>query len=96
MKGELVSLHHGQGLDILWRDTVSCPTEEQYIAMVTQSRCSLERASLYLCVLETGGLLRIAVRLMIACKTTESLENDGYRTCPVLMRSKLISSTEIW
>jgi geranylgeranyl diphosphate synthase type 3 len=26
---ELLNLHRGQGQDILWRDTLQCPTEEQ-------------------------------------------------------------------
>lgn len=55
--GELMSLHRGQGMDILWRDTLRCPTEEEYVDMV--------RA-------KTGGLLRIAVKLMMACATTNT------------------------
>ena len=34
---ELLSLHRGQGLEIFWRDTLQCPTEEEYIAMVSNS-----------------------------------------------------------
>ena len=34
---ELLSLHRGQGLDIFWRDTLQCPTEEEYISMVNNS-----------------------------------------------------------
>lgn len=34
---ELLSLHRGQGLEILWRDSLQCPTEEQYITMVNNS-----------------------------------------------------------
>lgn len=34
---ELLSLHRGQGLEIFWRDTLQCPTEEEYIAMVNNS-----------------------------------------------------------
>lgn len=49
---ELINLHHGQGLEILWRDSLSCPTEEQYVDMVNN---------------KTGGLLRLAVKLMSAC-----------------------------
>ncbi|KAI0262197.1 terpenoid synthase [Gloeopeniophorella convolvens] len=49
---ELLSLHRGQGLDLLWRDSLQCPTEEEYIAMVND---------------KTGGLLRVAVKLMMAC-----------------------------
>ncbi len=48
---ELLNLHRGQGQDILWRDTVQCPTEQQYRAMVVD---------------KTGGLFRLAVGLMQA------------------------------
>ncbi|KAH0829020.1 isoprenoid synthase domain-containing protein [Lanmaoa asiatica] len=51
---ELLSLHRGQGLEIFWRDTLQCPTEEEYISMVNN---------------KTGGLFRIAVKLMMACAT---------------------------
>jgi len=54
---ELLSLHRGQGLEILWRDSLQCPTEEQYIDMVSN---------------KTGGLLRIGIKLMMACSTTNS------------------------
>ncbi|KAJ7895357.1 isoprenoid synthase domain-containing protein [Mycena leptocephala] len=49
---ELLFLHRGQGLDLLWRDSLQCPTEEEYIHMVRD---------------KTAGLLRIAVKLMMAC-----------------------------
>ncbi|KAF5325558.1 hypothetical protein D9619_009682 [Psilocybe cf. subviscida] len=51
---ELLSLHRGQGLEILWRDSLQCPTEEEYIRMVNN---------------KTGGLLRIGIKLMMACST---------------------------
>jgi len=39
---ELLSLHRGQGLEILWRDSLQCPSEEEYISMVNNSRfCSI-------------------------------------------------------
>lgn len=53
--GELLNLHRGQGHDILWRDDVKCPTEEQYLEMVMD---------------KTGGLFRLAVGLMQAFATT--------------------------
>ena len=31
---ELLNLHRGQGQDILWRDNLRCPTEEEYRRMV--------------------------------------------------------------
>jgi len=52
---ELLNLHRGQGLDLLWRDTLTCPSEKEYIAMVNN---------------KTGGLFRLAVRLMMANATT--------------------------
>lgn len=48
---ELLNLHRGQGQDILWRDTVRCPTLEEYETMVLD---------------KTGGLFRLAVGLMQA------------------------------
>ncbi|XP_059982493.1 geranylgeranyl pyrophosphate synthase isoform X2 [Lagenorhynchus albirostris] len=33
---QLLELHQGQGLDIYWRDNYTCPTEEEYKAMVLQ------------------------------------------------------------
>lgn len=47
---EMINLHRGQGLDLLWRDTLQCPTEEEYVEMVRN---------------KTGGLLRIAGGLMM-------------------------------
>lgn len=46
---QLLELHRGQGLDIHWRDTYTCPTEEEYRRMVLQ---------------KTGGLFGLAVGLM--------------------------------
>lgn len=68
---ELLNLHRGQGLDLLWRDSLTCPTEEEYIQMVNNSspfRCSCQRmTSLTRPVsIETGGLFRIAIKLMMA------------------------------
>lgn len=48
---ELLNLHRGQGQDITWRDSLQCPTEEEYFSMVTD---------------KTGGLFRLAVGLMQA------------------------------
>jgi len=36
---ELLCLHRGQGMELLWRDSLTCPTEEEYIAMVNDSKC---------------------------------------------------------
>ncbi|KAF9167028.1 geranylgeranyl pyrophosphate synthetase [Actinomortierella ambigua] len=48
---ELLCLHRGQGMELLWRDSLTCPTEQEYIKMVND---------------KTGGLLRLAVKLMMA------------------------------
>lgn len=52
--GELLNLHRGQGQDIFWRDSMICPTEEQYLKMVQD---------------KTGGLFRLAVGLLQAFAT---------------------------
>eukprot|EP01089_Gocevia_fonbrunei_P019924 TRINITY_DN7213_c0_g1_i1.p1 TRINITY_DN7213_c0_g1~~TRINITY_DN7213_c0_g1_i1.p1 ORF type:complete len:319 (+),score=49.56 TRINITY_DN7213_c0_g1_i1:119-1075(+) len=51
---EMINLHHGQGYDIFWRDHQTCPTEQEYKLMVLD---------------KTGGLFRLAVKLM-QCFTT--------------------------
>ncbi|KAL4725320.1 geranylgeranyl pyrophosphate synthetase [Fusarium chlamydosporum] len=48
---ELVNLHRGQGMDLFWRDTLTCPTEEDYLEMVGN---------------KTGGLFRLGIKLMAA------------------------------
>ncbi|ORY23700.1 isoprenoid synthase domain-containing protein [Naematelia encephala] len=53
---ELLNLHRGQGLDLFWRDSLTCPTEEEYVHMVLG---------------KTGGLFRIAVKLMMAKSRSE-------------------------
>jgi len=45
----MLELHRGQGLDIYWRDTYTCPSEQEYRAMVLK---------------KTGGLFGLAVGLM--------------------------------
>ncbi|KAL8759594.1 MAG: hypothetical protein Q9184_003577 [Pyrenodesmia sp. 2 TL-2023] len=54
---ELCNLHRGQGMDLYWRDTLTCPSEEDYLEMVGN---------------KTGGLFRLAVKIMQA----ESLNNE--------------------
>jgi len=53
---ELLSLHRGQGLELFWRDSLTCPTEEEYVDMVHG---------------KTGGLLRIAIKLMMLSSTSD-------------------------
>ncbi|KAI1121482.1 geranylgeranyl diphosphate synthase [Nemania abortiva] len=56
---ELVNLHRGQGMELHWREKVYCPTEYEYIQMVRN---------------KTGGLFRLAIRLMQG----ESSSNHDY------------------
>nr|KMM66951.1 geranylgeranyl pyrophosphate synthetase [Coccidioides posadasii RMSCC 3488] len=56
---ELLNLHRGQGMDLFWRDTLTCPTEEDYLEMVGN---------------KTGGLFRLAIKLMQA-------ESEVVRIC---------------
>lgn len=53
---ELLNLHRGQGLEIFWRETLSCPSEAEYIGMVYN---------------KTAGLFRLAVRLLQSVGTTD-------------------------
>lgn len=48
---ELVNLHRGQGMDLFWRDNLTCPTEDDYLEMVGN---------------KTGGLFRLGIKLMQA------------------------------
>lgn len=57
---EMINLHRGQGLDLLWRDTLQCPTEEEYVEMVRN---------------KTGGLLRIAGGLMLIWSGSEASDS---------------------
>ncbi|KAJ5382328.1 Phyllocladan-16-alpha-ol synthase [Penicillium concentricum] len=45
----LIHLHRGQGMDMFWRDSLICPTEEDYLAMVGN---------------KTGALFCLAVELL--------------------------------
>ncbi|KAG2347359.1 terpenoid synthase [Suillus weaverae] len=51
---ELLNLHRGQGMEILWRDLLQCPTVEEYTYMVNN---------------KTGGGFRMPVKLMMALAT---------------------------
>ncbi|KAJ3052512.1 Geranylgeranyl pyrophosphate synthase [Rhizophlyctis rosea] len=58
---EMLQLHRGQGMEIYWRDTGTCPTEAEYLEMIGN---------------KTGGLLRLAVKLMqIACSSQNDFSN---------------------
>ncbi|QSS54569.1 geranylgeranyl pyrophosphate synthase [Histoplasma capsulatum var. duboisii H88] len=70
---ELLNLHRGQGMDVFWRDTLTCPTEEDYLEMVGN---------------KTGGLFRLAIKLMqaesdtgIDCVTLVNLMGLIFQIC---------------
>jgi geranylgeranyl pyrophosphate synthase len=45
----LIQLHRGQGMDVFWRDSLICPTEEEYLDMVAN---------------KTGALFCLAIDLL--------------------------------
>ncbi|GAB5587294.1 hypothetical protein Unana1_02194 [Umbelopsis nana] len=53
---ELLNLHKGQGMELFWRDSLTCPTQDEYIDMVSN---------------KTGGLLRLGVKLMQEASKTD-------------------------
>ena len=59
---ELVNLHRGQGMDLFWRDTLTCPTEDDYLEMVGN---------------KTGGLFRLAIKLMCAESPTQKVDPES-------------------
>ncbi|XP_013110631.1 terpene synthase isoform X1 [Stomoxys calcitrans] len=46
---QLLELHRGQGMEIYWRDSFTCPSEQEYKLMTVR---------------KTGGLFMLAIRLM--------------------------------
>lgn len=46
---QLLELHRGQGMEIYWRDSFTCPSESDYKLMTVR---------------KTGGLFMLAIRLM--------------------------------
>lgn len=46
---ELLNLHRGQGLELFWRDTMTVPTMNDYLQMISN---------------KTGGLFRLGSRLL--------------------------------
>ncbi|EEZ99093.1 terpene synthase [Tribolium castaneum] len=46
---QVLELHRGQGMEIYWRDSYTCPTEDEYKQMTIR---------------KTGGLFMLAIRLM--------------------------------
>lgn len=55
-------------MDLFWRDTLTCPTEEDYLEMVSNSMSSHipKQSSTTNLSVETGGLFRLAIKLMQA------------------------------
>ena len=53
---ELLNLHRGQGMDLYWRDSLTCPSEADYLEMVGN---------------KTGGLFRLAIKLMQADSSSD-------------------------
>ncbi|KAF1921374.1 geranylgeranyl pyrophosphate synthetase [Ampelomyces quisqualis] len=53
---ELLNLHRGQGMDLYWRDSLTCPSEADYLEMVGN---------------KTGGLFRLAIKFMQAESATQ-------------------------
>ena len=43
---ELIHLHQGQGIELYWRDSLTCPTEEEYIHMVNNSKWRHDHAKI--------------------------------------------------
>jgi geranylgeranyl diphosphate synthase, type III len=56
---ELLNLHRGQGRDIQWRETLKCPTEEEYFHMIRD---------------KTGGLFRLGVGLLLPFSTKQEAQ----------------------
>lgn len=56
-----MELHRGQGMEIFWRDSLVCPTEEEYELMVKR---------------KTGGLFGLAVRLMQVFSNSTKANKD--------------------
>ncbi|KAF2774123.1 terpenoid synthase [Teratosphaeria nubilosa] len=68
---ELLSLHRGQGMDLFWRDTLTCPSEDDYLEMVGN---------------KTGGLFRLAIKLLCA-------ESPSHNFSPNLRGSSGLNGT---
>ena len=52
---EMLNLHRGQGIELFWRETMTIPTEDEYLLMISN---------------KTGGLFRLAARLMQSASST--------------------------
>eukprot|EP01147_Barroeca_monosierra_P009731 gene9731-1934_t len=68
---QLLELHRGQGMDIYWRDSFVCPSEEEYRIMVLRKQqlyveflLLVSFVQLMFDLEETGGLFQLAVQIM--------------------------------
>lgn len=52
---ELLNLHRGQGIELFWREKLTVRSEDDYLLMIAN---------------KTGGLFRLATRLMQAVSST--------------------------
>ncbi|GKZ95683.1 geranylgeranyl pyrophosphate synthetase [Aspergillus niger] len=59
---ELLNLHRGQGMDLFWRETLICPTEEEYLDMISN---------------RTGRLFRLAIRPLQAESLRTSIRSNA-------------------
>jgi geranylgeranyl diphosphate synthase type 3 len=53
---ELLNLHRGQGMDLFWRDTLTCPSEDDYFEMVGNKTTALFRLEVKLMQAESKSL----------------------------------------
>ncbi|KAJ1677383.1 hypothetical protein EV182_006294, partial [Spiromyces aspiralis] len=56
---ELINLHRGQGIDLYWRETLTVPSEHEYLEMSS---------------LKTGGMFRMGVQMMQAFSEDQNIE----------------------
>jgi hypothetical protein len=77
----MIRLHEGQGLDIYWRDAMVVPSESEYLGMIKNSKfypALVPRPRFMHRDLETGGLLRLAVKLMhLFCPDIQQYVSGG-------------------
>lgn len=66
---EMINLHRGQGMDLYLRENFICPSEEEYIQMANN---------------KTGGLFRVALKLMIGQSTRLRSATDGDAIIPLI------------
>ncbi|PQE07883.1 geranylgeranyl pyrophosphate synthase protein [Rutstroemia sp. NJR-2017a WRK4] len=80
---EMKNLHIGQSYDLYWTRSMECPSEEEYLEMVDNSKRLMYTIALKDVCLpthsETGGLFRLLARLLLAHQTQlEQSELDNF------------------